>query len=167
MVTKDQIEEEELTTEEVIDREFVEPQQEVRILPEWEEYPEERPGENLRIEDDQLVWERDGFEARLWSHETTHWKAQITIPREYGKYDPRPVDMKSKSIPEYGFVESVEMDDYAAVGVTLVLQENFQPTYEVNKFIDHLIERKEGAEEREQEIKELMGAARENQPKED
>mgnify|MGYP000058942433 CR=1 FL=1 len=164
MVTKDQIEEEELTPDEVMDREFVEPQQDVRVLPEWEEYPEEAPGDNVRIEDDELVWERDGFEARLTSYETTHWQADISIPKSVGKWQARPVDVKCKPVPEHGYVDDVEIEDYTTVGVTLILQENFQPTFAVNNFIDHLIEQAEGSEAFQEEVEEKMAVARENKP---
>lgn len=158
------IREEGLTTDDVMNREFVEPQTDVEMLPEWEEFPEERPGENLRIEENVLIWERDGFEARLESYETTHWKAHITIPKEIGKWQPRPIDLKCKSYPEYGYVEDVETEDYSAVGATIILQDNFQPTWEVNHFIDKLIEEAEGGAEYEKEVEEMLAAARENEP---
>jgi len=62
MVSRDEIEAEGLTTEDVLDVETAQPQTDVQILPEWEKHPEERPGENLRIEGNTLLYERDGFE---------------------------------------------------------------------------------------------------------
>lgn len=140
MVDIDQIEEEELTEGEVLERFTAEPQQDVEWLPEWDDHPEEQPGENTRIEDGTLIWERDGFEARLESYETTHWRAELTIPEKVGEHYPRPVDLKCHPLPEHGFVESVEQDGYTTSGAVIVIAENFQPVYEVNRFIDELIE---------------------------
>ena len=159
MVSVDKIEEEEMTREEVMDREFAQPMDEVEILQEWEDYPEERPGENLHIDDGWLIWERDGFEARLESFETTHWRALVTIPDDVGSWLPRPIDLQCRKVPEHGFIKSVETEDYSAREAELILQENFMPTYEVNKFIDDLIEFKEGSEERQQQIEEKLNAA--------
>lgn len=163
MVTKEEIERDGLTTEDVLDRAFEEPQMDVEWLPEWDKYPEEQPGENTRIEDNTLIWERDGFEARLESFETTHWKAELAIPEEVGKYYPRGFDLKCHPLPEYGFVKDVERDSYTTVGATLIIQENFQPVYEVNKFIDKLVETAEQSEQFQQEVEEKMALARENE----
>lgn len=164
MVSPETIENEGLTTDDVLDREVVEPQQEVKWLPEWDEYPEEQPGENARIEDDTLIWERDGgFEARLESYETTHWKAEVTIPESVGQYYPREFDLKCHPLPEYGYVKSVERDGYTTVGATLIIQENFQPVYEVNKFIDELAESAEESEQFREELEEKLSVARENE----
>jgi len=64
MVSRDEIEAEGLTTEDVLDVETAQPQTDVQILPEWEKHPEERPGENLRIEGNTLLYERDGLRGR-------------------------------------------------------------------------------------------------------
>ncbi len=164
MVDTETIEQEGLTTEDVLDSEVVEPQQGVEWLPEWDEYPEERPGENTRIEDDTLIWEREGgFEARLESYEMTHWKAEVTIPESVGEYYPREFDLKCHPRPEYGFVKDVEQEDYATVGATLILQENFQPVWEVNKFIDELAEEAEESQEFREDLEEKLSVARENE----
>lgn len=152
MVDIDQIEEEELTESEVLDRYTAEPQQEVEWIPEWDENPEKRPGENTRIEDGTLIWERDGFEARLESYETTHWRAEVDIPESVGEHFPRPVDLKCKPHPEHGFVDTVRQDGYTTTGAVIVLAENFQPVYEVNRFMDKL---RESAEESEQFMEDL------------
>jgi protein gp37 len=60
MVAKEEIEKQNLTTDDVMTREFVEPQQEVEWLSEWDEYPEEQPGENARIE------QLRSIDARRW-----------------------------------------------------------------------------------------------------
>lgn len=169
MVSKDEIEAEGLTTEDVLDVETAQPRTDVQILPEWEEYPEERPGENLRIEENTLLYERDGFEIAIESHETTHWRVDLTIPEEIGKWYPRPLDLKCLSVPEHGFVESVETSDsYETIGATLILQTNFQPTFEVRKVIEHLLENAEASEEFTEELDEKLDAARQNEdgPKE-
>ena len=148
MVSRDEIEAEALTTEDVLDVETEQPQTDVRILPEWEEYPEERPGENLRIEDNTLLYERDGFEVAIESYETTHWRVDLSIPEEVGKWYPRPLDLKCRPLPEHGFVESVDTSDsYEASSATLIIQENFQPTFEVRKFIEYLLDNAEASEQ--------------------
>jgi len=165
MVSRDEIEAEGLTTEDVLDVETAQPQTDVQILPEWEKHPEERPGENLRIEGNTLLYERDGFEVAIESYKTTHWRVDLSIPESIGKWYPRPLDLKCLSVPEYGFVDSVETSDsYAAIGATLIIQENFQPTFEVRKVIEHLLDN--AAEKSEQFTEELDGkldAARENE----
>jgi hypothetical protein len=163
MVSEQETREDGLTTDDVLDRHTAEPMQEVRMLPEWEEWPEEQPGENTHIDGDELVWERDGFEVRLRSYETTHWKADLTVPREIGSHFPRPVDLKSRPKPKYGFVDTVDLDEYAAVGVTLVLQENFIPTVEINGFIDGLIEQVDENEQFKEDLESKLSAARENE----
>lgn len=163
MVTEEEIREESLTTDDVLEYEVAQPKQEVEWLPEWDEGPEERPGENTRIEDNTLIWERDGFEARLESYETTHWKAVIDIPRECGEYYPREFDLKCSPRPEYGFVDDVELEEYATTQATLIIQENFQPTWEVNAFIEMIIETREESEQFEEEITEKLQVARENE----
>lgn len=163
MVSEDEIREEELTPDDVLETEVVTPQQEVKWLPEWDEYPEERPGDNTRIEDGTLIWERDGFEARLESMEATHWRAEIDVPEEIGKVYAREIDVKSKPIPEYGFVESARMDDYKLRQATIVLAENFQPVFEVNQFIDQLIEDAEGFEQFQEDLENKLSVARENE----
>lgn len=162
MVSIDRIREEGLTKDEVLDREFEEPRQEVEILPEWNEEPDAAPGESVYIEDDQLVWERDGFEVRLESYRTTHWRAVVDIPEDVAKWYPRDIDLKIKP-PEQGFVESVATEEYHAEQAELVIAANFQPTWEVNNWIDDLIKSAEGSEEYQQEIEEKMAAARENE----
>jgi len=79
MVSRDEIEAEGLTTEDVLDVETAQPQTDVQILPEWEKHPEERPGENLRIEGNTLLYERDGFEVAIESYKTTHWRVDLSI----------------------------------------------------------------------------------------
>lgn len=162
MVSIDRIREEGLTKDEVLDREFEEPRQEVEIVPEWDEEPDSAPGENVRIEDDQLVWERDGFAVRLESYRTTHWRAVVDIPEDVAKWYPRDIDLKIKP-PRQGFVESVTTEEYHAEQAELILSANFQPTWEVNNWIDDLIESAEGSEEYQQEIEEKMAVARENE----
>lgn len=152
-----------MTTDDVLDRELVEPQESVEMLPEWEDYPEERPGENLRIEDETLIWERDGFEARLSSMEPTKWRAEIDVPEDLGSTWAREIDLKCRPYPEHGFVESAEFEDYSLRAVTLVLSENFQPTYDVNSYIDGLIEDAEGFEEFQKDLDEKLEMARENE----
>ncbi|NLV14349.1 hypothetical protein [Haloarcula argentinensis] len=161
MVSKDEIQQDGLTTDDVMDREFEQPKREPEWLPEWDEYPEERPGENTRIEDGTLIWERDGFEVRLESYETTHWRVGLDIPKDVGQYYPREFDLKCHPLPEYGFVKAVEQEDYSTVGATLIIQENFQPVYEVNKFIDELVESAEQSEQFREDVEEKMAAARE------
>jgi len=163
MVSHEEIQQDGLTTDEVMSREFAEPQREVEWLPEWEECPEEQPGDNARIEDNTLMWERDGFEARLESYETTHWQAEIEMPKAVGQYYPREVDLKCHPLPEYGFVKDVEQDDYSTVGATLIIQANFQPVFEVNEFIDELVESAEQSEAFREEVEEKLAAARENE----
>lgn len=163
MVSKNQIEEEELTTQDVLDSELETPRQEVEIYPEWEEHPEEAPGENVRIEDGTLIWERDGFEARMESYETTHWRVELDIPHTVAKWYPRTIDLKCLPLPEHGFVSDVEVEDYESVGATLVIQDNFQPTFEVNQFIDKLLENAESSEEFQNEINEKLENARQNE----
>lgn len=163
MVTKQEIEEQGLTTDDVMDREFGQPRTDVKWVPEWDEYPEERPGENTRIEDDTLIWERDGFEVRLESYETTHWKADLTIPEDVGQYYPREFDLKCHPLPEYGFIKDTEQESYCTVGATLILNANFQPVFEVNKFIDELVDSAERSKEFREEITEKMAVARENE----
>lgn len=163
MVSKERIKEENLTAEDVMDRELVEPEEEVSWVPEWDEAGEEAPGENTRIEDGTLIWERDGFEARLESHNTTHWRAEIQIPEGVGEYYPRPIDLKSHPRPEHGFVKDVDTDGYAAVRAVLIIKSNFQPTWEVNAFIDDLIESKEKSDQFREELTEKMELARRNE----
>lgn len=163
MVTTDEIREEGLTTDDIMDREFVEPRTEVEWVPEWDEHPEEQPGENTHIEDDTLIWERDGFTVRLESYEVTHWRADIEIPERVGQHYPREFDLKCRPRPKHGFIEGVESDGYTAVGATLIIQANFQPVFEVNQFIDELLESAEQSEAFRDEIEEKMAAARENE----
>lgn len=163
MVSEDQIRAEKLTTEDVLDVETVQPQQEVRWPPEWDEDPEEQPGENARIEDGVLIWEREGFEARLESYMTTHWRATVAIPEEIGQFTPREIDLKCAPEPEYGYVESVETDDYVATEATLIIQENYQPTWEVNSWIDSRIEGAEHSQQFRDDLKNKLSVARENE----
>lgn len=163
MVTREEIEQDELTTDEVMSRELVEPQSDVEWLPEWDEFPDEQPGDNARIEDNTLIWERDGFEVRLESYETTHWRAEIDMPENIGQYYPREFDLKCNPLPKYGFVKEVEQDEYTTVGVTLIIQENFQPVFEVNNFIDDLVESAEEAEKFREDVEEKLSAARKNE----
>jgi len=68
------------------------------------------------------------------------------------------------SVPEYGFVDSVETSDsYAAIGATLIIQENFQPTFEVRKVIEHLLDNAEKSEQFTEELDGKLDAARENE----
>lgn len=163
MVTKDQIQDDGLTKEDVLDVETEQPQQEVEWLPEWDDHPEERPGENTRIEDGVLLWERDGFEASLESYETTHWKAAVNIPESVGQYYPREFDLKCSPRPEYGFIDDVEQDEYTTTQATLVIQENYQPTWEVNAFIDMLIETRDQSEQFREELGDKLAVASENE----
>jgi hypothetical protein len=160
MVSKEEIEEQNLTTDDVLDRHLAEPQEAVEWLPEWDDHPEERPGDNARIEDETLIWENGEFEARLQSYETTHWKATVTIPKWVGEYYPRGFELKCLSIPEFGFVDDVETEDYCAVEATLILQANHQPVYEVNKYIDELRDGAEQSQQFREELEEKMAAAR-------
>jgi len=93
MVSRDEIEAEGLTTEDVLDVETAQPQTDVQILPEWEKHPEERPGENLRIEGNTLLYERDGFEVAIESHTRRPTGALILDPESIGKRYPRPLDL--------------------------------------------------------------------------
>ncbi|NHN50017.1 hypothetical protein G9464_20830 [Halostella sp. JP-L12] len=163
MVSEDRIEEEGLTTEDVLKYETVEPQEGVEWLPEWDDHPEERPGENTRIEDDTLIWEKEGFEARLTHIEPTKWRAVVDVPPEYGETYAREIDVKCKPIPEHGFVESADTEDYELQQATLVLSENFQPIREVNRFIEKLIEDTEGFKEFQEDLENKLAAARENE----
>ena len=163
MVDTDQIREEELTPDDVLNRELAEPQSEPEWRDNWDENEETRPGENTRLEDGTLYWEHEGFEIALESYETTHWRVEITIPEPYGKYFPRAVDVKCLSVPEYGYVDEVAMAEYAPEAVTIVISENYQPIWEVNHFIDTLIEKHEGGEEFEAEMSEMLEVARENE----
>jgi hypothetical protein len=163
MVSEDQIREEGLTKDDVLDVETEQPQQEVEWLPEWDEHPEEQPGENARIEDGVLIWERDGFEARLESYETTHWRATVTIPEEVGQWYPREFDLKCSPKPEYGFVESVETEEYVTTGAVLIITENFQPTWEVNAWIDYLLESSEQSQQFQDELTNKLAVASENE----
>lgn len=138
MVDIDRIEEEDMTAEEVLDRYTAQPRDTVEWIPEWDDHPEERPGENTRIEDETLIWENGEFEIRLESYETTHWKAVVSVPEDVGELYPRDIDLKCHPLPEHGYVESVEIDDYVATAVTLILAENFMPIHEVNTFVDDL-----------------------------
>lgn len=138
MVDLDRIEEEQMTEGEVLDRYTEQPMDCVEWLPEWDEYPEEQPGENACIQDDTLLWENGEFVVRLKSHETTHWKAEIDIPEPIGEHYVRPIDIKCRRLPEYGFVSDVRTEDYVTAGVTLVISENFMPIHELNKYIDDL-----------------------------
>jgi hypothetical protein len=163
MVTKDQIREDGLTEEEVLDREVVEPQESVEFLPEWEEWPEEQPGENTRIEDETLIWERDGFKAQLSNIGPTKWRAEIDVPEAYNDGWGRPIDLKTEPHPEYGFVEDATFEDYTLQHVTLVLSENYQPTVEVNSYIDFLIETAGSVEEFQNDLEEKLELAQENE----
>lgn len=163
MVTKEEIEEQGLTTDDVLDVEVERPRDEVEWLPEWDDHPEERPGENTRIEDETLIWERDGFEARLESYETTHWRSEVSIPSEIGQWYPREIDLQCRPDPEYGYVESVDLKDYEASKAVLILQENFQPTWEVNRWIDGLIQNAEESQQFQNEISEKLDVARNNE----
>lgn len=165
MLSDDEIQEKDLTTGDVLDHEFVEPQQDVEWLPEWDDHPEEQPGENARIEENTLIWEKSGFEARLESYETTHWRAEVDIPEQVGKHYPRGLDLKCNPIPEYGFIKDVKREDYTTVGATLIIQENFQPVYEVNEFIEDLAESAAESEKFMNEVEEKMAVARENEEK--
>jgi len=49
------------------------------------------------------------------------------------------------------------------VGATLVIVENFQPTFEVNKFIDKLIDDAAGAEAFTDELESKLSVARESE----
>jgi len=95
---------------------------------------------------------------------TTHWRVDLSIPESIGKWYPRPLDLKCLSVPEYGFVDSVETSDsYAAIGATLIIQENFQPTFEVRKVIEHLLDNAEKSEQFTEELDGKLDAARENE----
>lgn len=144
------------TREEVLDRHVAKPKTEVEIIPEWEEYPEERPGENLHIEDNTLHWERDGFAVALESYETTHWRAEIDIPEDIGRWYPREIDLKCHPKPEYGYVDETTIEDYHTVGATVVISANMQPVYEVQAFIDSLLEAAEESEQFTEEISEKL-----------
>lgn len=163
MVTTDEIEEQDLTKSDVLDREFEEPMQHVEMLPEWEEYPEEAPGENTRVEDDVLKWERDGFSVELESDGAIGWKARVSVPSEVGGMYAMPKLIKANPEPKRGFVEDVTVEDYAATEVVLWYQENFQPTYEVNKWIDARIEDAESSQAFQEEVEEKLAAASENE----
>ena len=163
MVSKEEIERRGLTTDDVMASEIAEPQDEVVWPPEWDENPDAQPGENARIEDETLIWENGEFEARLESYETTHWRSVIEIPKWVGEYYPRGFELKCRPRPKHGFVESVETEDYCVVGATLIHQENLQPVYEVNKFIDELRESAKQSEQFRQEVEEKMAAARQNE----
>jgi hypothetical protein len=160
MVTKDQIREEELTSEDVLDRITAEPRREPEWVPEWDEHPEERPGENTRLEEGTLIWERDGFEVRLESYETTHWRVEVDIPEHVGQWMPREIDMKANT-PEAGYVDEVETESYHTVGAVLIFQTNFQPVYEVNRWIDDQLQYAEDSEEFTSEVEEKLEVAKE------
>ena len=162
MVSKEEIREKGLTTDDVLDLETERPMEEVEILPEWEEDPANAPGKNVRIEGDQLVYERDGFEVRMESHQATHWRVVVSIPDYVAKWYPRDIDLKI-SAPENGFVDDVETEDYQAVEATLVISANFMPTWEVSGWIDDLIDRAEKSEEFHNDVAEKMSVARENE----
>jgi len=159
MVSKEEIEAEGMTKQEVLDVETVQPRTEVEWVPEWDEHPSEQPGENTRIEDDTLIWERDGFAARLESYETTHWKATVELPSHVGELYPREIDLKASPKPEHGFVESVAIEGYEAAEAVLILQANYQPTYEVNKWINYLLEQAEESHQFRDDLEEKLSAA--------
>lgn len=133
-----------------------------RAGPGWDEYPGEAPGENVRIEDEILIWERDGFEVRLETYRTTHWRAEVDIPEAVAKWYPREIDLKIKP-PKQGFVESVTTESYHAEQAELIVSAPYQPVYEVNSWIDELLESAEGSEEYQQEIEEKMAVARDHE----
>lgn len=159
MAEKDHPDDEQ-TPEDLLEAEMVTPQEEVEIPPEWEEHPEEQPGENTRIEDGELRWESDGFDVRLWNLEPTKWKAVISIPTEVGGVWAREMDIKCRPMPHYGFVDSAVVEDYKVREVTLILSENFQPVHEVNAYIESLREDAETFQERQQEWAEKIAEAR-------
>lgn len=138
MVDIDRIQEEGLTSEEVLDRYTAQPQEEVEWVPIWDDNPEERPGENTEIKDGVLMWDNGEFHAELESYETTHWLARVDIPEWVGEFYPRVIDLKCHSKPEYGFIRTVEQDGYVATRAELVINEIRQPVFEVNGFIDSL-----------------------------
>ena len=159
----ERIREEGMGTEEVLDRHTAEPQREVEWLPEWDEEPETQPGENARIEDGTLIWENGDFVARLESHETTHWRAEIEIPEAVGDLHPRPVDLKCRPLPEYGYVDSVTIEDYTTTAAVLIIQANFQPVREVNTFIDKLRADAEESQQFMDDLEVALDAARQNE----
>lgn len=148
------------TIDDVLDS-YEQPQTEVKWLPEWDDHPEERPGENTRLEDGVLRWEKDGFDVRLESYETTHWKATVSIPEWVGEYFPRSFDLKCTPLPEYGFVKSVAIEDYAATEATLIIQSNYQPTWEVNNWIEARVLDAEEQQEFMDEVSERISDANE------
>lgn len=152
-----------MTSEDVLDRYTATPRDSVEWVPEWDENPDAQPGENTRIEDDILLWERDGFEVMLESYETTHWRALVTIPERVGELHPRPFDLKCNPLPEHGFIKSVEQDSYVTTEAELILQANFQPVFEVNKFIDSLLESHDEAREFQEELEAGLDVAQENE----
>jgi hypothetical protein len=165
MLDEDEIREQELTTDDVLDRHLAEPQTEVEWVPEWDEDPDVRPGENCRIEDGVLIFERKGFEARIESYETTHWKVDLDIPETVGEWYPREIDLQCHPRPEHGFIRDVETEDYFASQATLIIQANRQPVWEVEKFIDELAENAQESAEFRDELSEKLAVARENEEK--
>lgn len=111
----------------------------VEWYPEWDD-PEERPGENTRIDDETLIWERDGFTVRLTHHEALYWRAVISLPASIGRRYERPIDLQTVPFPEYGTVTSVDVEDHVAQSAELLLAGNYQPIWELNNWIDYLLD---------------------------
>lgn len=163
MVDIDRIEDEQMTPDEVLDRFTERPMDTVEWLPEWDDNPDALPGENTRIDDETLIWENGEFEIRMESHETTHWLADISVPEAVGEHYPRPIDMKCRPEPEYGFIRDVEQDGYVTVGVELVIAENYMPIYELNSFVDGLRDGAEQSQEFMDDLEAGLDVARENE----
>lgn len=179
MVDTDRIREEGLTTEEVLDREFVGPHDtptEAHWPEYFDDYPEEQPGDEAWLDEDDdgepvLCWEDGDFSVRLKCIEWGDWEARISIPERVGRHIPKPTGFKAHHPPTIGdhpvgFVDEIEYPDDGYTAGTIVLrlaEAEGMPIVAPSSYVDDLREYAEDSEEYMAEVDEMLAAARENE----
>jgi hypothetical protein len=180
MVAPDRIEDEGLSADDVLQKELVMPEDaptEPHWVPEWDEWPEEQPGDEAWMDEDSegrtaLVFTTDdGFRVELVCLDYSDWQARIGIPEDVGSYIVDEHTFKARhpvmlgDIP-MGYVDEVLWrgeDSYDAEAVVIRISEaEGMPVSEVESFVRGLREEHAETLQGMDDLGEKLNVAREN-----
>ena len=133
MLDPDEVHEEELSTDEFLDRHFVGPDDghipaEATWRDHWDEYPDAQPGDYAWFDDAEepvLYWKYDdGYQVALTNLDFGDWQATITVPESFGSVGPMAHTIKAQFTPtvgdrQVGYIDEVRMDGHTPEAVVV------------------------------------------------